>query len=162
MIECALLPVSDRLADEDLLELDRMVDSHNLERSGIEDARLISIMIRSTGGALLAGLHGYTWGGYCEVKSLWVAEALRGQGLGATLLTSAETEAIQRGCRRVLLTTHSFQAFGFYQKLGYDPFAALEDCPKGHSYILMSKALDSFWPATAAESSVESHSEIRA
>jgi hypothetical protein len=61
---CERLAVSDVLADEDLLELDRLVDSHNLERSGIQDARLLSILLRSPDGLLFAGLHGYTWGGY--------------------------------------------------------------------------------------------------
>jgi GNAT superfamily N-acetyltransferase len=142
MNNSALFAVSDRLADEDQLELDRLVDSHNLERSGIEDARLMSIMVRSSGGNLLAGLHGYTWGGYCEVKSLWVAAQLRGQGVGGMLLRSAENEASERGCRLVLLTTHSFQAAGFYRIHGYGEVAAVDDCPRGHSYILMSKALD--------------------
>jgi N-acetylglutamate synthase-like GNAT family acetyltransferase len=139
---CERLAVSDRLADEDLLELDRMVDSHNLERSGIQDARLLSIMLRSPAGALCAGLHGYTWGGYCEVKSLWVAKERRGSGLGSLLLSSAEVEASRRGCRQVLLTTHSFQAPAFYSRHGYREVVSVSDCPAGHAYILMKKVLD--------------------
>jgi GNAT superfamily N-acetyltransferase len=135
------LAVSDVLADEDLLELDRLVDSHNLERSGIQDARLLSIMLRSPEGPLFAGLHGYTWGGYCEVKSLWVAKERRGSGLGSLLLTSAEQEAARRGCRQVLLTTHSFQAPAFYRRHGYREVVSVSDCPVGHAYILMAKAL---------------------
>jgi len=134
--------VSDQLADDDQLELDRLVDSHNLERSGIQDAKLLSIMLRSRGGGLFAGLHGYTWGGYCEIKSLWVAEQQRRLGLGSALLAAAEHEATDRGCRRVLLTTHSFQAPAFYARHGYDEVARVTDCPEGHAYILMSKALD--------------------
>jgi GNAT superfamily N-acetyltransferase len=152
MIDRAMLPVSDQLADEDQLELDRLVDSHNMERSGIEDARLLSIMVRSSGGKLIAGLHGYTWGGYCEVKSLFVAAQLRGQGLGGTLLSSAESEAVRRGCRLILLTTHSFQAPRFYRKHGYGEVVRVEDCPKGHSYILMSKSLDHRGPQTKSRS----------
>jgi hypothetical protein len=83
MLDSALIGVSEVLADEDQLELDRLVDSHNMERSGIQDARLISIMLRSPDGALFAGLHGYTWGGYCEVKSLWVAGERRGKAWAA-------------------------------------------------------------------------------
>ena len=153
MHDFAVIAVSDRLADEDQLELDRRVDSHNMERSGIEDARLMSIMVRSTEGELLAGLHGYTWGGYCEVKSLWVAAGLRGQGLGSTLLRSAEKEAAKRRCRLVLLTTHSFQAPEFYRKHNYSEAATIDDCPLGHSYILMSKALDCREAEASGESS---------
>lgn len=138
---CERLAVSDVLADEDLLELDRLVESHNLERSGIQDARLLSILLRSPDGLLFAGLHGYTWGGYCEVKSLWVAKERRGSGLGSLLLTSAEEEAARRGCRQVLLTTHSFQAPAFYRRHGYREVVSVDDCPVGHAYILMAKAL---------------------
>ena len=135
------ITVSDRLADEDQLELDRLVDSHNLERSGIQDARLMSIMLRSEGGALFAGLHGYTWGGYCEVKSLWVAKEQRRKGLGSLLLSSAEREAKRRGCGALLLTTHSFQAPDFYRRHGYREVVSIADCPVGHAYILMAKTL---------------------
>ena len=100
-------------------------------------------MVRTTSGKLIAGLHGYTWGGYCEVKSLFVAAQLRGQGLGGTLLSSAEAEAARRECRLILLTTHSFQAPRFYRKHGYSEVVRVDDCPEGHSYILMSKALNS-------------------
>jgi GNAT superfamily N-acetyltransferase len=141
MWDPATITVSDELSDEDQLELDRLVDSHNMERSGIQDALLLSIMLRAPDGAIFAGLHGYTWGGYCEVKSLWVASDRRGEGLGSALLTSAEHEAVRRGCRRVLLTTHSFQAPDFYRKHDYLEIAAVGDCPVGHSYILMSKLL---------------------
>ena len=141
MSEVQAIAVSDQLADEDQLELDRLVDSHNMERSGIEDAKLLSIMLRSPDGALFGGLHGYTWGGYCEVKSLFVAEERRGKGLGSALLISAEGEAARRGCGQVLLTTHSFQAPDFYRKHGYREVASVADCPAGHSYMLMSKAL---------------------
>jgi GNAT superfamily N-acetyltransferase len=141
MWDPASIAVSDQLADEDQLELDRLVDSHNLERSGIQDARLLSIMLRLRAGALFAGLHGYTWGGYCEVKSLWVAKERRGKGLGSLLLASAEREAQRRGCRRVLLTTHSFQAPDFYFRHGYREIANIADCPVGHAYMLMSKDL---------------------
>lgn len=141
MFDFSVIPVSDQLTDEDQLELDRLVDSDNMQRSGIEDARLMSIMVRSTGGELLAGLHGYTWGGYCEVKGLWVAAGLRGQGLGGALLRSAEKEATRRGCRILLLATHSFQAPDFYRRHHYNEVATVDNCPIGHSYILMSKAL---------------------
>ena len=142
MLDSALIGVSDVLADEDQLELDRLVDSHNMERSGIQDARLISIMLRSPDGALFAGLHGYTWGGYCEVKSLWVAGERRGKGLGSLLLKSTEREAKRRGCGGVLLTTHSFQAPDFYRRHGYREVVSIADCPVGHAYILMAKTLD--------------------
>jgi len=57
------------------------------------------------------------------------------------VLSSAEQEAARRGCRQVLLTTHSFQAPAFYRRHGYREVVSVDDCPVGHAYILMAKAL---------------------
>jgi ribosomal protein S18 acetylase RimI-like enzyme len=40
-----------------------------------------------------------------------------------------------------VLTTHSFQAPGFYRKLGYEPLAEVPDYPAGHLEIVLRKRL---------------------
>jgi hypothetical protein len=54
----------------------------------------------------------------------------------------AEAEAVRRGCHGAQLDTYSFQAQGFYEKLGYAVFGIVEDYPSGHSRIYLSKRLD--------------------
>jgi hypothetical protein len=56
-------------------------------------------------------------------------------------MTLAEAEAVQRGCRAVALDTFSFQARGFYERLGYSVFGVLNDCPPGHSRFYLTKRL---------------------
>jgi len=136
-----LLPVTDDPTAADLSELDDRINAFNADRTGIHDARYLSIMLRSDGGDFYAGLHGHSWGGCCEIKLLRVAEDRRQQGLGARLLQSAEVEAARRGCRLVLLATHSFQAPGFYAKQGYEIYARAEDWPVGHAHLFLRKAL---------------------
>jgi ribosomal protein S18 acetylase RimI-like enzyme len=70
-----------------------------------------------------------------------VHERYRGQGLGTLLLRSAEVEAVARGCVRVVLATHSFQAPGFYERMGYERKYVIEGRPKGHADIIYVKVL---------------------
>lgn len=44
-------------------------------------------------------------------------------------------------CTRAWLTTFSFQAPGFYPKLGYETFTVLEDHPAGHRHHFLQKRL---------------------
>jgi GNAT superfamily N-acetyltransferase len=136
-----LFAVSDVLSDQDQSELDDRLDNHNIEHTGIREARLLSIMLRAEDGDLYAGLHGFTWGGCCVIKTLWVAESHRGQGLGGRLLDAAGDEAAKRGCVQVVLSTHSFQAPQFYERHGYRAVATIKDYPMGHSEIMMIKRL---------------------
>jgi GNAT superfamily N-acetyltransferase len=133
--------VVDDASSSDAATLEACLDAFNAFVTGIEDARLLSIMLRSTDGELYAGLHGHSWGGTCQIKLLWVTEAQRGCGLGTALLEAAESEARQRGCRQIMLSTHSFQAPDFYAKHGFERIAILMDNPIGHADVLMVKRL---------------------
>ncbi len=63
-----------------------------------------------------------------EVEFLYVAEDMRGRGLGSRLLAHVEDAARKDGLRRVLLNTYSFQAPGFYEKHGYQRLFAVSPC----------------------------------
>ncbi len=56
-------------------------------------------------------------------------------------MTMAEAEAEQRGCHSAFLNTIAFQAPGFYQKLGYQEFAQLEDADPRLTRIWFRKRL---------------------
>jgi GNAT superfamily N-acetyltransferase len=76
------------------------------------------------------------------VAALWVDEPHRGQGVGTQLLAEAEAEAERRGCLGVYLDTYSFQARPFYERLGYQLFGTLPDCPPGATKFYLYKRLD--------------------
>jgi len=113
----------------------------NAKATGYFDGMLLAGCIRNDTGEIIAGFNGHTWGGCCELSHVWVNERHRGQGLGTILLRSAEAEAVARGCVQVVLATHSFQAPGFYERMGYERKYAIEGRPKGHADIIYIKRL---------------------
>ncbi len=90
---------------------------------------------------VLGALVGFTNFGWLYVKYLAVDASLRGQGFGARLIARAEAIARERGCTAVWLDTFSFQAPGFYRKMGYAEFGRLDDYPKGHARHFFAKWL---------------------
>ena len=88
----------------------------------------------------LAGFPGNYWN-YLEVSFLWVHEQHRGFGHATALMSAAEAEALRRGCFNVVLDTFSFQALGFYKKLGYEEFGQLSRFTGGHVRHYLYKSL---------------------
>jgi GNAT superfamily N-acetyltransferase len=113
----------------------------NAKVTGYFDGQLMAGCIRSDTDEVIAGFNGYTWGGCCELSNVWVQERYRGQGLGTLLLRTAEAEAVARGCARIVLATHSFQAPGFYERMGFERKYAIEGRPNGYTDIIYVKIL---------------------
>ena len=126
---------------EDLRFLEEQINEYNFATTGFRDARLLVRLVRDSAGRIYAGLSGHTWGGVGEVRFLWVDEPRRHRGIGSRLLYAAEEEARTRGCRKMVLLTHSFQAPDFYLKHGYVIMGRFLDYPKGHSSIFLEKDL---------------------
>ena len=115
----------------------------NATATGYCDGHLLAACVRNDAGEVIAGYNGHTWGGCCELSNVWVHEEHRGRGLGALLLRSAEAEARARGCVQVVLATHSFQAPGFYERMGYERKYTIEGHPKNHADVIYVKVLQS-------------------
>jgi ribosomal protein S18 acetylase RimI-like enzyme len=125
----------------DVAFLEERLYEFNRDATGCGDGRGLGVLLRDEDGTLLAGAAGYTWGGTCELRQVWVAEPLRRRGLGRRLVAEAEAEAVRRGCRQLVLATHDFQAPGFYRKLGYQVVTELPDHPPGHVQLFLRKRL---------------------
>jgi GNAT superfamily N-acetyltransferase len=126
---------------EDVAALGEHLYRHSAAVTGSDDGRWLAIFVRDDAGTVTAGLHGWTWGGTGFVRTLWVREDLRGQGLGARLLEAAEREAARRGCREMQLDTYAYQAPGFYRRLGYEQIGDLPGWPSGSRRLFFRKAL---------------------
>ncbi len=115
--------------------------SYNVEQTGRDDGQWLAIFSRDEKDQIVAGLHGWTWGGWLKTNYLWVSPQERRQGKGRQLLLMAEAEARKRGCSRATLNTFSFQAPDFYRRLGYRIVATLEGLPEGHRQHTLVKDL---------------------
>jgi GNAT superfamily N-acetyltransferase len=126
---------------EDIRVLEEALYGFNVAATDIGDGKLFGLFLRSCDGTAVGGANGWTWGATCYVRNLFVPAHLRGCGLGRRLLACIEAEARARGCRQIMLETHSFQAPGFYGKLGFEVTGRVEHYPVGHSYLTMVKRL---------------------
>lgn len=129
-------------APKDIRFLEDRLYDYNVEQTGFGDGKWLTIFVRDDTGVIVAGIHGWTWGGACRIQDLWVRQDLRRQGYGQRLLGAAEQEARIRGCDRLFLDTFSFQAPLFYEKLGYEILHVLDDFPRRpHKLYHLKKAL---------------------
>jgi GNAT superfamily N-acetyltransferase len=129
-------------APADVRVVDDSLYKYNVEQTGSDDGKGLTIFVRDDAGVIVAGLHGWTWCGACKVERLWVRQDLRRQGYGQRLLAAAEQEARARGCHQLLLDTFSFQAPLFYKKLGYEVIGVTEGFPRApHSEYHLRKTL---------------------
>jgi ribosomal protein S18 acetylase RimI-like enzyme len=113
----------------------------NASATGIDDGRTLGVFLRDDSEQMVAAAAGHTWGETCELRQVWVTSSARGSGVGRRLMAEVEAEAVRRGCRQLVLTTHSFQAPEFYRKLGFEVVSELLDYPRGHSQLVLRKRL---------------------
>ncbi len=114
----------------------------NVAATGIADGRLLHVAITDDAGAIIGGITGHSWGACCELINVWVKESERKKGVGTALMEAAEQEARRRGCRQIVLSTHSFQAPSFYENLGFSKLCAVPHYPSGHENAIYIKIFE--------------------
>lgn len=75
------------------------------------------------------------------IKTLWVNNEFRHQGIGTQLLQQIEQEAREKGATTSFLDTFSFQAKDFYLRQGYSIYGTVDGFPKGHDWYYLKKEL---------------------
>lgn len=111
----------------------------NADATGCRDGQTFAAAGRNEHGEIICGISGYTWARCCYIAYLWVHEAHRKQGLASALIKRVEDDARRLGCAIVIVSSHSFQAPGFYEAMGYEVAATVADHPVGHANIVFSK-----------------------
>ena len=115
------------------------VRGFNASVMGHADSKPLSVIARGPEGQVIAGVSGRTIYGHYLIEVVWVDESMRAVGLGTRLMNEAEQRAKKRGCTGAQVDTASFQAPGFYTKLGFRVIGTVEDFPPGHARYFMQK-----------------------
>jgi GNAT superfamily N-acetyltransferase len=105
------------------------------------DGKSLCVFARDDEGNIVGGITARTYWNYLDIKFLWVNEQHRKSGLGSKIMQAAEAEALRRGCTGAFLDTFSFQARGFYERLGYTEFGHLSGFNGKFERHFMQKAL---------------------
>lgn len=119
---------SDGVIQSRLLQL--LIDD-NTRKVGVKQVDRSIICIRDPGSdEVRGGIWTEILFDWMYIEILFVPEELRGKGIGSRLVRQVEDIAVEKGCVGVWLETFEFQAPEFYQRLGYEVFASLEDYPR--------------------------------
>jgi amino-acid N-acetyltransferase len=104
----------------DLPAIFRLLDDNRLPRAGLE-AHVATTLVAHDHGAVVGTAALELYGAAALLRSVAVASARRGQGLGRALTTAALDLGRQRGVTIVYLLTETASAF--FPKLGFRPVA---------------------------------------
>lgn len=116
--------------------------AYNAQFVGMSGKTELTFHVRNDDGPIIAGANGFTHWNYFFLAHLWISDEERGKGLGRRLMKQIEDAAIERNCTHLWLDTFTFQAAGFYEKLGYVRVGELPDYPIGHRRFFYTKKLE--------------------
>jgi ribosomal protein S18 acetylase RimI-like enzyme len=105
------------------------------------EAQRLCVFARNDQDQIIGGLTAKTYWQYLDISFLWVDERYRKSGHATALMSAAEREARQRGCKQAIVDTFSFQAPEFYRKLGYSEWGSLTEMAGKHERHFFRKTL---------------------
>jgi len=100
-----------------------------------------AFFIRDDEKKIIAGVYSAIIYGVVYTVRLWVDERYRNQGLASQLMNNVHEFGRTEGCKIATANTMSFQAEGFYKKLGYKKDFERSGYAKNSSVLFMSKDL---------------------
>jgi GNAT superfamily N-acetyltransferase len=115
---------------------------YNRKTAGPFHYSRVVLTVRGARGRVLGGLILQSYWKESYVELLWLSESARRFGHGRRLMQEAERRARRRGSRLLHLNTYSFQAPGFYEKLGFRRFGGMQGSPARASRHFYVKPLD--------------------
>lgn len=118
-------------------------ERHAVAMTGVENGvgAPQSFVIRDDAGVVAAAVVARIFWGQLHIKNVLSAENARGKGYAAQLMAQAHEWGRAQGCDFAFVETMSFQAEGFYKKLGYVTEFTRAGYAAGTSFIYLKKDL---------------------
>ena len=120
-------------------------DVHALEIDGLLDPSVTFVTARRDGSLLGFGAIKHLDSDHCELKSMHVAEAVRGGGVGRALLEHLLSLAVGSSAKRISLETGGSGSFAparaFYLTAGFEPCGPFADYREGTTSVFMTRVL---------------------
>lgn len=121
-----------QIPEDSLVKIDALIDAHTLENYPEHEnleSKLYAIEAENESG-FAGGIAFTKQFETAHVNALAVEKAYRGQQIGSSLLKEMEQYVESIGVHTVSLSTLSYQALDFYQKLGYTLSGSMIDYPR--------------------------------
>jgi GNAT superfamily N-acetyltransferase len=130
------LKFSDEVVSDELRNAaTNILIEHSIKSGGLAPGTKSFSVLAYISQDLVGGLIGNVAYNWLYAHIVWVEEPYRGRGIGATMMHATEKRAREMSLTAIQLWTQSWQAPGFYEKVGYTRFAELSHYPPGHSRI---------------------------
>ena len=100
-----------------------------------------NILLKDKDNKIVAGIITKMYLKSMFLEAFWVDQQYRKKGIGRELIKKIENHAKEKECKFIHLDTFSFQAIGFYEKLGYTTFGVIEDYPDDIKRYYLKKIL---------------------
>lgn len=124
------------ISEEDQTKLEVLLQDYDCKQTNENNNKKINFGYYDD-NELIAGIsakiEGYK---ILYIETLFVNENYRHSGYGKKLIEMMEERAIFEGIKLIRVDTFSWQALGFYKKLGYHIEATLEISDNAFEYIL--------------------------
>ncbi|MBN1135838.1 MAG: GNAT family N-acetyltransferase [Anaerolineae bacterium] len=128
-----------RFVHDRLEQYNRAQTHGEYDQPGIE----IGLVLRGSDGSVVGGVTASTMLRVMHLEALWVAKEYRNLGHASRLVLRAERIGLEKGCIASQTQSFSFQAPGFYQKIGYTVLGIYDGYPDGITEYTLMKRLRS-------------------
>lgn len=135
------IEVADWIDEDFAADVSGGLAAFNAEALGPSRQRDLAVSVFAD-DELVGGLAGFTAWDWLFVKWLWIREDVRGQGLAARAVETAERDAVKRGCRAAWLDTLNPDAKRLYERCGFVVFGELPDFFAGSTRFFMQKRFE--------------------